>query len=200
MYIIYTISKRCSAKTARQAPAGSTDMNHTLFSDQASAQWFHLEYIIKVFYPGVSLSLQTFGFIPPFCTHIKRAHTHTQTFLSSWYAENIEVCLKNATIIQWKAEGDTWEFANMSFLPCFLGVHCELLNLLHGKTPNAEAKERRAIDTSVWKATGFDWTLETWRQLELCGKLLKFEIFWLITSVGMSKYILCTIQFGLAWN
>ncbi len=35
---------------------------------------------------------------------------------------------------------DTWEFTNMSFLPCLLGVHCELLNLLHGKTPNVWQK------------------------------------------------------------
>jgi len=35
---------------------------------------------------------------------------------------------------------DTWEFTNMSFLPCFLGVDCESLNLLLGKTPNVWPK------------------------------------------------------------
>lgn len=34
----------------------------------------------------------------------------------------------------------TWEFTNLSFLPCFLGVHCEALDLSHGKTPNVWQK------------------------------------------------------------
>lgn len=128
--------------TARQAPAGSTDMNHTLFSDQASASRFHLEYIKTVFYPGVSLSIQTFGFIPPFCSHIKHTQTHSSRTdtLRTLRCVSRTPQLYSGTLRN--AEGDTWEFANMSFLPCFLGVHCERLNLLHGKTPNAEAKER----------------------------------------------------------
>ncbi len=126
--------------TTGHVPAGYIDMNQRLFSNQASAYQYHLEDIKKKFYQGVSLSFQPPTYSHSFCfsytTHINSSQTDE---LWTEHRGVSEAAKRNHYTVEAELR-DTWEFTNMSFLPGLLGVHCELLNLLHGKTPNVWQK------------------------------------------------------------
>lgn len=180
---------------------GNADTQHKGSNSKAGTSWIHWHESHLVFRPSISsdfiwnalkkcfIRACRYLFRPSalFLPSVLKTHTHMHSSQTDML-KTLRCVLRMLQLYSgtlWNPEGDTWESANMSFLPRFLGVHCELPNLLHGKTPNLEAKERprllirlterqQALTTELWRLKdGARIMWETWRfkSLGVCGNV-----------------------------